>query len=85
MGTQGLFYERIKYERQRSRLLATIEDLLGRPVAPESKESKDGRRGRRLPNRRLDVSRHRWAPVRRHALGLRPATPAWVAVGCWQL
>ena len=28
-----------QYERQRSRLLATIEDLLGRPVAPESKES----------------------------------------------
>ncbi len=28
-----------RYERQRSRLLATIEDLLGRPVAPDSKES----------------------------------------------
>ena len=28
-----------RYEQQRSRLLATIEDLLGRPVAPDSKES----------------------------------------------
>ena len=28
-----------RYERQRSRLLATIENLLGRPVAPDSKES----------------------------------------------
>ena len=45
-----------QYERQRTRLLATIEDLLGRPVAADSKESISSELRTELENSELAIA-----------------------------
>ena len=45
-----------QYEQQRTRLLATIEDLLGRPVAPDSKESISSELRTELENSELAIA-----------------------------
>ena len=45
-----------RYEQQRSRLIGSIEDLLGRPVAPDSKESINSELRTELENSELAIA-----------------------------